>query len=364
MLASWWFNNLLTIIKGYNQLSLLELKEGSDLRGNIEEALKAADRAADLTRQLLAFGRRQVMEMKIFDLNEILQNMNKMLTRILGEDIEVKNIFAENLGRVKVDQGQMEQVVLNLVVNARDAMPNGRKLIIETANVELDEVYARNHIAVKPGRYVMLSVTDTGRGMTPEIRDRVFEPFFTTKEKGKGTGLGLSTVYGIVKQSGGNIWGYSEPGHGTTFKIYLSRVDQPLEILQENGVNGEVPRGNETVLVVEDEESVLKITVRILEKQGYTAFGVSRWDEALKLFKQKKEKIHLVLVDVVLPEMNGPKLVEKLREIRQGFKVIYMSGYTEDTVVLNGALEKGATFLQKPFTFGGLAKKVRKVLDS
>src|SRR4030043_2302744 len=223
------FNNLLTVIKGYSQLSLMGRKEGEPLRENIQEIKKAADRAADLTRQLLAFSRRQVMEMKVMDLNDLLKNLGKMLHRVIGEDIELTTILDENLGRVKTDPGQIEQVIMNLVVNARDAMPKGGKLTIETANVDLDQAYARAHVAVKPGPYVMISASDTGVGMPPEIRDRVFEPFFTTKEKGKGTGLGLSTGYGIVKQSGGNIWGYSEPGKGTEFKIYLPRVDEPLE---------------------------------------------------------------------------------------------------------------------------------------
>jgi signal transduction histidine kinase len=240
------FNNILTVIKGYSQLSLAEMKEEDPFRENIEEIKKSADRAADLTRQLLAFSRRQMMEMKVLDLNTILSSLDKMLRRVIGEDIELVTILAEDLGGVKTDPGQIEQVIMNLAVNAKDAMTHGGKLIIETANVGLDEKYARNHIAVKPGRYVMLSVSDTGVGMPPEIRDRIFEPFFTTKEKGKGTGLGLSTVYGIVKQSNGNIWVYSEPGKGTTIKIYLPRVDEPLEELKERIETKEL--GNEISL--------------------------------------------------------------------------------------------------------------------
>ena len=223
------FNNLLTVIKGYSQLSLLDLKESDILWGNIQEIQKATQRAADLTRQLLAFSRRQILDLKVLDLNTLLKDLNKMLRRIIGEDIELVTLLAEDLGRVKIDPGQFEQMILNLAVNARDAMPSGGKLTIETSNVELDEEYARTHISVKPGSYVQLSISDTGVGMSFDIKEKVFEPFFTTKEKGKGTGLGLSTVYGIVKQSDGNIWVYSEPGHGTTFKIYLPRVEEKLD---------------------------------------------------------------------------------------------------------------------------------------
>jgi len=296
------FNNLLTIIKGYTQLSLIELEEGNPLKGNIDEVQKAADRAAVLTRQLLAFSRRQVLDMKVLDLNTVLGDLDKMLRRIIGEDIELVTLLAEDLGRVRADPGQLEQVIMNLVVNARDAMPSGGKLTVETANVELDEVYARNHVAVIPGRYVMLSVSDTGVGMVPEVRERIFEPFFTTKEKGKGTGLGLSTVYGIVKQSEGNIWVYSEPGQGTTFKIYLPRVDEPSEEFKEKVVKGGLPHGNETILVVEDEEEVRKLTVRILKGWGYRVLETSGGDEALLIGEQEKEPLHLILVDVVMEE--------------------------------------------------------------
>ncbi len=357
------FNNLLTVIKGYSQLSLVDLKENDPLKPNIEEIKRAADRAADLTRQLLAFGRRQVMEMRVLDLNTLLRNLEKMLRRLIGEDISLITHFSKDLGKVKVDPGQIEQVILNLVVNARDAMPNGGTLLIEIANVELDEAYAKKHTYVTPGRYVMLSVGDTGVGMAPEVRDRIFEPFFTTKEKGKGTGLGLSTVYGIVKQSGGNIWVYSEPGQGTTFKIYLPRVDEPLNGLKKNEPSAEVPGGNETVLIIEDEEAVRKVASRILKKRGYRVLEASRGDEAIRLYEESKEKIHLVLTDVVLPGMSGPQLIGKLRGIKDDFKVLYMSGYTDDMVVLNGALGKGANFIQKPFTFNLLSRKVREVLD-
>ena len=357
------FNNLLTIIKGYSQLSLLELKEGDPLRGNIDETQKATERAANLIRQLLAFSRRQVMEMEVLDLNTLLRDLEKMLRRVIGEDIGLVNVLAENLGKVKADPGQIEQVILNLAVNARDAMPNGGKLTIETTNVKLDEAYARAHIAVTPGRYVVLSVSDTGVGMTPEVKERIFEPFFTTKEKGKGTGLGLSTVYGIVKQSGGNIWVYSEPGKGTAFKIYLPRVDEPLEELKSEVEVKEIPRGSETILIVEDEEEVRKVAVRMLEKQGYTVLEARQEEEALLCCEQRKEPIHLILTDVVMPQMSGPQLIDRSRQVRQDFKVLYMSGYADNAIVRNGILEEGVNYIQKPFSMEGLARKVREVLD-
>jgi len=357
------FNNLLTVIKGYSQLSLIELKEDVPLRGNIEEIKRASDKAADLTRQLLAFSRRQILEMKVLDLNTALRDMDKMLHRLIGEDIELTTLLADDLGRVKTDPGWVEQIIMNLAVNARDAMPSVGKLTIETANVELDGAYARNHIAVTPGRYVMLSMSDTGVGMTPEVRQQVFEPFFTTKEKGKGTGLGLSTVYGIVKQSGGNIWVYSEPGQGTTFKIYLPRVDEPLEELKEKVVKEELPRGNETILLVEDEEVVRKLAVRILKRQGYTVLEGSHGNEAIDVCKQHKGPVHLLLTDVVMPQMSGRQLAEQLKQVCQDFRVLYMSGYTDNAITHHGVLEEGMNYIQKPFTVDGLARKVREVLD-
>jgi len=354
------FNNLLTVISGNCQLSLLELKETDPLKGNIEEIKRASERAADLTRQLLAFSRRQILEMRVLDLNSLLTDLDKMLHRLIGEDIELTTLLADDLGRVKTDPGWVEQIIINLAVNARDAMPNGGKLTIETANVELDEGYARGHIAVKPGRYIMLSVSDTGVGMTPEVREQVFEPFFTTKEKGKGTGLGLSTVYGIVKQSGGNIWVYSEPGLGTTFKIYLPGVDESFEEMREKVTKEEFPRGNETILVVEDEEDVRRLAVRILERQGYRVLGASSGDDALVL---SKEPIHLMLTDVVMPGMSGRQLADQLISLHPKMKVLYMSGYTDDAIVHHGVLEEGVNYIQKPFTIDGLTRKVREVLD-
>jgi signal transduction histidine kinase/HAMP domain-containing protein len=357
------FNNLLTVIQGYSQLSLMNLKDSDPLKGNIEEVKKASDRAAELTRQLLAFGRRQIMEIRVLDLNTVLQNLDKMLRRVIGEDIELVTLLSEDLGRVKTDPGQIEQVIMNLVVNARDAMPDGGKLTIETANVDLDEAYARRHVAVVPGQYVMLSVSDMGVGMAPEVKGRIFEPFFTTKEQGKGTGLGLSTVYGIVKQSGGNIWVYSEPGKGTAFKIYLPRVDEPIEEVKEDGVKEGLPRGSETILVVEDEEEVRKLVTRILRKQGYEVLETSNGDEALMVFKKWGRSVHLLMTDVVMPGMSGRALADRLASFQPKMKVLYMSGYTDNAIVHHGILGKGMKYIQKPFTVDGLAKKVREVLD-
>ncbi len=357
------FNNLLTVIKGYGQLSLMEFEEGDPLKGNIDEIQKATDRAVALTRQLLAFSRRQVMEMKVLDLNTVLRDLDKMLGRVIGEDIELVTLLADDLAGVKTDPGQIEQVVLNLAVNARDAMPSVGKLTIETANIELDEEYARTHVAVTPGRYVMLSVSDTGVGMTSEVKERIFEPFFTTKEKGKGTGLGLSTVYGIVKQSGGNIWVYSEPGKGTTFKIYLPRVNASLEEIKEK-VLKEDPRGDETILVVEDDEAVRKLAAQILMERGYTVLEAPQGLDAFLISAEYDGPIHLLLTDVVMPKMSGRELAETLISLRPGIKVLYMSGYTDNAIVRHGVLIEGTNYIQKPFALESLARKVREVLDN
>ncbi len=357
------FNNILTIIQGYSQLSLYELKGDDPLRENIEGIKKSTERASGLIRKILAFSRRQVMEMRVLDLNTLLMDLDKLLRRIIGEDIELLTVLAEDLGRVKVDPGQIEQVILNLAVNAKDAMPNGGKLTIETANAELDEVYARSHVSVAPGHHVMLSVSDTGVGMSPEIKERIFEPFYTTKEKGKGTGLGLSTVYGIVKQSGGNIWVYSELGQGTTFKIYLPREDGSSEEIREKVVKEELPCGSETILVVEDEEELRKLAVQFLQKQGYKVLEATQGDEALFICGQHKEPIHLLVTDVVMPGMSGRELSERLTSLRPEIKILYMSGHTNGAIFHQGVLEPGVILLQKPFTLEALARKVREVLD-
>jgi PAS domain S-box-containing protein len=357
------FNNLLTVIGGNCQLSLLELKQGDPLKGNIEEIEAAADRATSLTRRLLAFSRRQILDMKVLDLNTIIRELDKMLRRVIGEDIELVTFLSDGLGTVKTDLGWMEQVIMNLVVNARDAMSSGGKLIVETTNVELGESYVHSHVAVKPGHYVMLSVSDTGVGMTPEVKERVFEPFFTTKDKGKGTGLGLSTVYGIVKQSGGDIGVHSEPGLGTTFKIYLPRVDESLEEMREKVTGKELPHGGETILVVEDEEDVRGLAVRVLERQGYTVLETSCGDDALVLMRERKEPIHMILTDVVMPRMNGRQLAERLIPLHPKMKVLYMSGYADNAIVHHSVLEEGVNYIQKPFSIDELARKVREVLD-
>jgi CheY-like chemotaxis protein len=304
------------------------------------------------------------MNMKVIDLNLLIRELDKMLRRVIGEDIELVTILAEDHGRIKADPGQIEQVIINLAVNARDAMSEGGKLTIKTQNVEIDEDYVWAHVGVTSGSYAMLSITDTGCGMTPEVKNHLFEPFFTTKEVGKGTGLGLSTVYGIVKQSRGNIWAYSEPGKGTTFKIYLPRVDEPLKEMSERVLRKESPRGNETILIVEDEEEVRKLTVQILKRQGYTVLEASHGEEAINVAKgHAEEGIDLLLTDVVMPGMSGRELVGSLGFLLPKMKVIYMSGYTDDAIVHHGVLEEGVNYLQKPFTLDSLARKIREVLD-
>jgi len=358
------FNNLLTVIRGYSQLSLLDLNENDKLRRNLEEIQKATQRASDLTHHLLAFSRRQIMEMKILDLNALLRDLDKMLHRVIGEDIKLTYLLSDDLGKVRVDLGQMEQVILNLAVNAKDAMPSGGKLTIETSNAELDEAYAHTHIGSKPGRYVMISVSDTGLGMKPEVRERAFEPFFTTKEKGKGTGLGLSTCYGIVKQSGGNIWAYSEPGRGTTFKIYLPWVEEFPKETEDKAHRAEILKGSETILAVEDEIEVRKLVAQILTNQGYKVIEASNGEQAIKVARENSEKkIHLLLTDVVMPGMSGRELAETLGLLHPNMKVLYMSGYTDNAIVHHGVLEEGVNYIQKPFTLDALARKVREVLD-
>ncbi len=344
------------MIRGYSYLSLKKLQAGDPLWENIKEIEKAADRAADLTRQLLAFSRRQVLEFKTLDLNHLLQGMEKMLHRMIGEDIDLTFVPGEGLGSVKTDPGQIEQVIMNLVVNARDAMPEGGKLTIETANVELDEEYANKHIAVQPGRYVMLSMSDTGVGMTPEVKERIFEPFFTTKEKGKGTGLGLSTVLWDREAERRKYWVYSEPGQGTTFKIYLPQVDEPLEELREEVVK-EISRGHETILVVEDEDVVRKLAVRVLKRQGYKVLEAPDGGKAFMVCEEYKEPIHLILTDVVMPGMSGRKLVDRLKAIHPEIKVLYMSGYTDNAILHHGILEPGTEFYSEAFYHRGTGKE-------
>jgi len=358
------FNNLLTVIKGYTQLSLLDLKENNPLWENIQEIQKATERATNLTRQLLAFSRRQILDPKVLDLNSLLRDTEKMLRRMIGEDIELVTRLSEGLGRVKIDPGQFEQVILNLAVNARDAMPSGGKFTIETANAQSDEGYALTHLGLTPGRYVRLSVSDTGVGMSREVQEKAFDPFFTTKEKGKGTGLGLSTVHGIVTQSGGKIWVYSEPGHGTTFKIYFPTIEEALDTLNVKNETDSPPRGSETILLVEDESSVRDLANRLLKQQGYKVLEAAIGEEALRLAQDiTGERIHLLLTDVVLPQMSGKELADRLKIFRPDIKVLYTSGYTDYAVVHQGILNSGTHFLQKPFSLKTLSQKVREALD-
>jgi nitrogen-specific signal transduction histidine kinase/ActR/RegA family two-component response regulator len=358
------FNNLLTAVSGYTELLLSELPEGDPRRESAEEIRQAGDRAASLTRQLLAFSRRQVLEPRVLDLNAAIADMEKLLRRVIGEDIELTSSLDPELWRTRADPGQIEQAILNLVVNARDAMPRGGRLTLETANVELDEKFTRGLTTVHPGPHVMLAVSDTGLGMSPELQARLFEPFFTTKERGKGTGLGLSTTYGIVKQSGGSIWVYSEPGQGTTFKIYLPRCEEPLDAAPEAPPVPAIPlTGSETVLLVEDEPEVRRLVEKLLRKQGYTVIAAAGPGEAIPL-AGSLPRIDILLTDVIMPGMNGRELARSLAGRRPGMRVLYMSGYTDTAIAQQGILEPGTAFLSKPFTPDALARKMREVLDA
>jgi two-component system cell cycle sensor histidine kinase/response regulator CckA len=360
------FNNLLSVILCCTDFALGRVTDDDRARDELLEVKKAGERAVALTRQLLAFSRKQVLQPVVLDLNQIAAGVEKMLRRILGEDIDYVQVLAPDLGVVRADPGQIEQVLMNLVVNARDAMPTGGKLTIETCNVDLDEEYAARHVATKPGAYVRLVVSDTGCGMDAATQARVFEPFFTTKEKGKGTGLGLSTVYGIVKQSGGNIWVYSEPGQGTTFKIYLPRVFSAEKTVTGSRLAAVPDRatGTETILVVDDEKAIRHIAKGILGAAGYTVLTAAAASNALLTSKAHQGKIHLLLTDVVMPHVSGRALAESLAVARPGIKVLYMSGYTDDAIVHHGTLDPGTHFIGKPFSGADLTKKVREVLDS
>jgi PAS domain S-box-containing protein len=358
------FNNLLAIILGYSDLLQDSLPAEHPARKHVAEIRKAGDRAATLTRQLVAFSRKQVLELKVFDLNAVVIENYKMLRRLIGEDIELLLEPDRATTPVKADPAQMEQVIMNLAVNARDAMPRGGRLTIETANVELDATQVNRHVTMPAGAYVMLAVTDSGIGMDNQTQARIFEPFFTTKEKGKGTGLGLATVYGIVKQSGGYIWVYSEVGKGTTFKIYLPRAEEPIE---PEPVAAKVPaaslRGHETLLLVEDEESVRKLAAHCLRNQGYTVLEAQNGAEALALCREHAAPIHLLVTDVVMPGMGGRDLADQLATLRPDVRVLFVSGYTGNAIVHHGILDPGTFLLSKPFRPVELAQKVREVLD-
>ncbi|MBI5092767.1 MAG: MASE1 domain-containing protein [Candidatus Hydrogenedentes bacterium] len=356
------FNNMIGAILGHCELILGDTLESDPVRADVIEIKECAERSAALTRQLLAFSRRQALAPEVFNLNEVLGGFRNVLARLIGEDINLRIITGPCLGLVRADRGQIEQIIMNLAVNARDAMPNGGRLTIETANVYLDEQHAQTHVDSSAGRHVMLAVTDSGHGMSQETMSRVFEPFFTTKESGKGTGLGLATVYGIVRQSGGSIWVYSEVGSGTTFKVYLPRVDEAPAVKTTSHSASE-QGGGETVFVVEDEDALRNFVVRILRRRGYTVIAARNGREALVTCERRKEPIDLLLTDVVMPEMGGHDLAVRLAEAHPEAQVLYMSGYTDNAIVHNGILKEGAHFIQKPFSKDGLLDKVREVLN-
>ncbi len=359
------FNNILTVILGKTELALMQLKESNgQLRDDVEEIKHSAERAANMTQQILAFSRKQVLQPRILNINETVSNMSKMLKRLIGEDIELETKLHNGVRSVKVDLSQVEQVIMNLVVNARDAMPKGGKLTIETANVVLDEMYARQHLNARPGHYVMLAVSDDGVGMSDKVLKRVFEPFFTTKEADKGTGLGLSTVYGIVKQSGGYVWVYSEEGIGSTFKIYLPMVDEPETALLPSETPSVLVEGNETILLVEDDTAIREMVKEMLSIMGYTVLEASNGNRAIEISRNTTERIDLLITDVVMPGISGRQLAQQMSKLREDMKILYMTGYTDEAILRHGILEHGLRFVQKPFTFETLAFKVRELLDS
>jgi CheY-like chemotaxis protein len=355
------FNNLLTVIKGNAELALADLDSKDAVREELEEVERAAERASSLTRQLLAFSRKQILKPRRLALNELVVELGRMLRRTVGEDIELKIVLDPTLGAVRADPGQIEQVLLNLVVNARDAMPRGGALRIETRNASPEEL--RHHGEAEEGAYVALIVADTGTGMPEDVRERVFEPFFTTKEQGKGTGLGLSTVYGSVKQSGGYVVVESVVGSGSTFAIYLPRVDT-VDEMRTTGEMEAIPRGSATVLLVEDEDAVRRLGSRVLLRSGYTVLTASCGDEALEVAAEHVGTIDLLMTDVVMPGMSGRELAERLVPLRPGMRLLYASGYTEDAIIRHGVSSQQTAFLEKPFTPHGLLRKVREVLDA
>jgi two-component system cell cycle sensor histidine kinase/response regulator CckA len=360
------FNNLLSVVLGYASLVSRKMNAGDPRRADLEEIERAAQRAVALTRQLLAFGRQQILQPRIVNLNDVATSMARMLRRLIGEDIELTVVASSNLGLVEVDPRQVEQILMNLAANARDAMPHGGKLILETANVDLDPEYVRGHLGTTAGPHVMLAVSDNGCGMDKATQARIFEPFFTTKETGKGTGLGLATVFGIVKQSGGTVWVYSEPGKGTTLKIYFplaaaARLPEARDsaIPPDRSLNA----GTETILLVEDDEHVRGVVRSILKELGYRVLDAQGGGDAFFLCEQHAGAIQLLLTDVVMPRMNGRQLSDRLRAIRPDMKVLFMSGFTSHAIVHKGILDEDVAFLQKPITPETLARKVREVLD-
>jgi two-component system, cell cycle sensor histidine kinase and response regulator CckA len=357
------FNNLLTAMIGYAEILRDQIETGDPRRAQVEEICKAAERGSTLTRQLLTFSRKPVGTPQTLDLNGVVRGFERMLRRLIGEHIELVTDTAGDLGCVRANPGQVEQVLMNLAINGRDAMPGGGRLTIETANVDLSQTYSRTHASVVPGPYVMLAVSDTGCGMTPEVKAHLFEPFFTTKEPGKGSGLGLATVYGIVQQSGGHIFVYSEPGKGSTFKIYLPRVERGEEAAGQCPPDRLAVAGTETILLVEDEPSVRTLARELLQALGYRVLLANHGREGLAVAAAFPDTIDLVVTDVVMPEMGGPDMVRHLWWTRPKLSVVYMSGYTDQTAVQMGLQEPWTTFLQKPFTPDGLAAAVRRALD-
>ena len=358
------FNNLLTAIMGYSEMMMMGLRPEDPFHLYVEEITKAVNRGASLTNQLLAFSRKQILQPQVINLNDMVTDMDKMLQRLIGEDIDLVTCIDQELGLVKADPSQIEQIIMNLAVNARDAMPHGGKLTIETANVYLDQAYAQGHADATPGPHVMLAVSDNGTGMDTETLSHIFEPFFTTKESGKGTGLGLATIYGVVKQSGGNVWVYSEPGQGTTFKVYLPRVEEGLEIVKPKTAPVISLEGKETILLVEDDVGLRELISRALRHYGFTVLEAAQGGEALLLCEKEKAPIHLMLTDVVMPHMSGATLAERLRVLHPEMQVLFMSGYTEDAIVHHGVLNSDVNFIPKPFRMLALVQKVREVLDS
>ena len=356
------FNNLLTIITGYSQLILNTLSPNDPNRSSAEQIMKASDRAATLTSQLLAFSRRQVLQPKVLDINRLIGTMSTMLRRLIGEDIDLRLELRQDLGQVSADPGQMEQVLMNLVVNARDAMPKGGTLTIETADVKIGESFKGRNAAFKPGAYTLIAVSDTGSGMDEATQARLFEPFFTTKGHGRGTGLGLSTVFGIVRQSGGSVDVYSVPGRGTSVKVYLPRIDQPLTVEPAMG-ESRATNGTETILLVEDDEMVRTLVRETLARDGYHVLDAPDPLEGRRVSDAFRGKIHLLITDVVLPKVSGREFAEQITRRRRDMKVMYMSGYTDSAVVNSGILQKEVAFLQKPFTPKSLMEKVREVLE-
>ena len=357
------FNNLLMVISSYAELMLDSLAPQHPLRRNVDEIQKASRRAADLTRQLLAFGRKQMQTLQLLDLNSIIEEINRMLPRLLGEDVELEFVPGQNLGRVKADPVQIEQVLMNLAANARDAMPQGGKLVIETQSVRLDEPYVQTHSIVPEGEYILLTVADSGQGIAPEHLSHIFEPFYTTKAEGKGTGLGLATVYGIVKQNSGFIWVYTEQGLGTTFKIYLPRAKDARVVPQPSLPAEGFARGCETVLLAEDEAAVRQSTREFLTLNGYIVLEANNGTEALAIARKYKRPIHLMISDVIMPQMGGARLAEELAAERPDMKVLFVSGYAETTVQRHGTIDVTSRFLQEPFSLRTLAHKIREILD-